>query len=255
MPEVVRAYVEDNDLMKVRKFQKRIIEDYEEDFSRHIPPQLLSKVRMIWSSIPVQLAKENKKFIYGAVKKGARAKEFENAIEWLKNAGLIYKVHRVRKIERPLKFYEDFDSFKIFLLDLGLLGAMTGTTAKEVLVEGEFFSEYKGAFTEQYVQEELISGGVEPYYYSKDNSTLEIDFVIQNEELYAIEVKAEENVKSKSLKTVRENNSSVKGVRFSMLDYKEQDWMTKVPLYGVGAWLKSRWKMFSSSNITTTKTV
>lgn len=249
MPGVVRSYVEENDLMKVRKIQKRIIDDYEEDFSRHIPPLLLSKVRMIWSSIPAQLAKENKKFIYGAVKKGARAKEFEDAIEWLKNAGLIYKVHRIRKIERPLEFYEAFDIFKIFLLDLGLLGAMTGTTAKEVLVGGEFFSGYKGAFTEQYVQEELVSGGVEPYYYSKDNSTLEIDFVIQSEELYAIEVKAEENVKSKSLKTVHENNSSVKGVRFSMLDYKAQDWMTNVPLYGVGAWLKNCWKMCSSSNI------
>lgn len=240
MPEVVQSYIDENDLLKVRKVQKRIIADYEDDFSRHIPPKMLSKVRMVWKSIPSLLAKENKKFIYGALKKGARAMEYEDAIGWLENAGLIYKVHKVRKIEKPLKFYEDYDAFKLFLIDLGLLGAMTETTAKEVLVDGAFFTEYKGAFTEQYVSQEFRAGGVESYYYSKDNSTLEVDFLIQDEDLYAIEVKAEENVRSKSLRTVWENDNKVKAYRFSMLDYKEQDWMTNIPLYCIGNWIEKQ---------------
>lgn len=237
MPEVVASYISDNDLLKVRAIQKRIIEDYEEDFSKHIPPDLLPKVRMVWNSIPSQLAKENKKFIYGALKKGARAGQFENAIEWLLDAGLIYKVHRTKKIESPLKFYEDFDAFKLFLCDLGLLGAKADVTSREVLLGADFFSEYKGAFTEQYVAQELIANGETPYYYSKENSTLEIDFIIQKEELYPIEVKAEENVKSKSLRTVFDLNPKLKPCRFSMMNYRQQDWMTNVPLYAASEWV------------------
>lgn len=157
MLEVVQSYIEDNDILKVREIQKRIIADYEDDFAKHIPPSLLTKVRMVWTSIPSQLAKENKKFIYGALKKGGRAKEFEDAIQWLRDAGLVNKVHRIGKIARPLKFYEDFKAFKLFLSNLGLLGAMAGVSAKEILVDGGFFSEYKGAFTEQYTAQELIA--------------------------------------------------------------------------------------------------
>ena len=237
MPEAVASYISDNDLLKVRAIQKRIIEDYEEDFSKHIPPELLPKVRMVWNSIPSQLAKENKKFIYGALKKGARAGQFENAIEWLLDAGLIYKVHRTKKIERPLEFYEDFDAFKLFLCDLGLLGAKADVTSREVLLGADFFSEYKGAFTEQYVAQELIANGETPYYYSKENSTLEIDFIIQKEELYPIEAKAEENVKSKSLRTVFDLNPKLKPCRFSMMNYRQQDWMTNVPLYAASEWV------------------
>ena len=239
MPEVVSLYLENGDLMKVREKQKKILLDYEDDFSKHIPPELLAKVRLVWNSIPAQLAKENKKFMYGALKKGARAKDFEDAIEWLSNAGLIHKVYRTRKIERPLKFYEDFDSFKLFLSDLGLLGAMSDVTAKEVITGENFFSEYKGAFTEQYVAQELIASNLKPCYYSKENSTLEIDFIVQKEELYPIEVKAEENVKAKSLRTVHDSNSRVKACRFSMLPYKEQDWLTNVPLYAVSEWIST----------------
>ena len=239
MPEVVSLYLENGDLMKVREKQKKILLDYEDDFSKHIPPELLAKVRLVWNSIPAQLAKENKKFIYGALKKGARAKDFEDAIEWLSNAGLIHKVYRTRKIERPLKFYEDFDSFKLFLSDLGLLGAMSDVTAKEVITGENFFSEYKGAFTEQYVAQELIASNLKLCYYSKENSTLEIDFIVQKEELYPIEVKAEENVKAKSLRTVHDSNSRVKACRFSMLPYKEQDWLTNVPLYAVSEWIST----------------
>lgn len=237
MPEVVRLYVEEGDLLKVREKQKKILMDYEADFSKHIPRGILAKVRMVWNSIPAQLAKENKKFIYGALKKGARAKDFEDAIEWLINAGLIHKVYRTKKIEKPLEFYEDFDSFKLFFSDLGLLGAMSDVSAKEVITGENFFSEYKGAFTEQYVAQELIALGLKPYYYSKENSTLEIDFVVQKDELYPIEVKAEENVKAKSLKVVYDSNNRVKACRFSMLPYRQESWMTNVPLYAVAEWI------------------
>lgn len=237
MPEVVQAYFERYDFNEVRNIQNRILDDYAQDFAKHIPPNLLSKVNMVWNSIPSQLAKENKKFIYGALKKGARAKNFEDAIDWLIRAGLIYKVVRVQKIEKPLKFYEDFDGFKLFMNDLGLLGAMSDVTAKEVITGDNYFSEYKGAFTEQYVSQELIALGERVYYYSKENSTLEIDFLIQKDAVHPIEVKAEENVKSKSLRTVYENNPKVIPWRFSMSGYRKQDWMTNIPLYAIADWI------------------
>lgn len=239
MPEVVKNYVADQDILQVRKTQKQILADYRRDFSKHVPSSLLPKVNMVWDSIPSQLAKENKKFIYGLLKKGGRAKEFEDAIQWLINAGLVYKVNRVSKIESPLKFYEDISAFKLFTVDLGLLGAMVDVPAKEVLINDNMFIEYKGAFTEQYVLQEIIEYGLQPYYYSKENSRLEIDLIVQTDEVYPIEVKAEENLKSKSLKTVYDENSKLKAVRFSMCGYKEQDWMTNVPLYLSGEWLKS----------------
>lgn len=237
MPEVVQAYFERYDFTEVRNIQNRILADYAHDFAKHIPSSLLSKVNMVWNSIPSQLAKENKKFIYGALKKGARAKDFEDAIDWLIRAGLVHKVTRVQKIEKPLKFYEDLDGFKLFISDLGLLGAMSDVTAKEVITGENYFSEYKGAFTEQYVAQELIALGERVYYYSKENSTLEIDFIIQKNAVYPIEVKAEENVKSKSLRTVYENNPKVVPWRFSMSGYREQDWMTNIPLYAIADWV------------------
>jgi len=239
MPEVVKNYVADQDILQVRKTQKQILADYRRDFSKHVPNSLLPKVNMVWDSIPSQLAKENKKFIYGLLKKGGRAKEFEDAIQWLINAGLVYKVNRVSKIESPLKFYEDISAFKLFTVDLGLLGAMVDVPAKEVLINDNMFIEYKGAFTEQYVLQEIIEYGLQPYYYSKENSRLEIDLIVQTDEVYPIEVKAEENLKSKSLKTAYDENPKLKAVRFSMCGYKEQDWMTNVPLYLSGEWLKS----------------
>lgn len=239
MPEVVKNYVADQDILQVRKTQKQILADYRRDFSKHVPSSLLPKVNMVWDSIPSQLAKENKKFIYGLLKKGGRAKEFEDAIQWLINAGLVYKVNRVSKIESPLKFYEDISAFKLFTVDLGLLGAMVDVPAKEVLINDNMFIEYKGAFTVQYVLQEIIEYGLQPYYYSKENSRLEIDLIVQTDEVYPIEVKAEENLKSKCLKTVYDENPKLKAVRFSMCGYKEQDWMTNVPLYLSGEWLKS----------------
>jgi len=238
MPAVVQAYATNHDIFEVRNIQSQILSDYRLDFSKHVPKDILPKVNMVWDSIPAQLAKENKKFIYSKIRKGARAKEFENAIQWLVDAGLVYKVLRVSKVEKPLKFYEDFDSFKLFILDLGLLGAMTEVDAKDVLVNNNAFIEYKGSFTEQYVLQELQSLEKRVYYHSKENSELELDFVIQNYNVYPIEVKAEENLKSKSLRTIYSENKQLKPVRFSMADYKEQDWMVNVPLYLVAEWIK-----------------
>lgn len=237
MPAVVKSYVENQDIFDVRNIQKQILTDYRRDFSKHVPSEMLPKVNMVWDAIPAQLAKENKKFIYSAVKKGGRAKEFENAIQWLVDAGLIYRVLRVSKVEKPLKFYEDQNAFKIFMLDLGLLGALSEVDPKDVLVKNTAFTEYKGAFTEQYVLQELKALGQSVYYHSRERSNLELDFIVQKYHIYPIEVKAEENLQSKSLRAIYEGNTTLKPVRFSMSDYRNQDWMTNVPLYLVSEWI------------------
>ena len=239
MPAVVKSYMEEQDIFLVRSIQKQILADYRRDFSKHVPSEILPKVNMVWDSIPAQLAKENKKFVYSAVKKGGRAKEFENAIQWLIDAGLVYKVLRISKVDKPLKFYEDIDAFKLFVLDLGLLGALSEVDAKDVLVNNTAFTEYKGAFTEQYVLQELEALEKKVYYHSKERSELEIDFVIQKYNVYPIEVKAEENLRAKSLKTIYDSNNSLKPIRFSMADYREQEWMVNVPLYLAGEWIEA----------------
>ncbi len=239
MPGVVLRYVQNGDLFETRRIQKSILDDYRRDFAKHIPANLLVKVNMVWDSVPAQMAKENKKFIYGFIKKGGRAKEFEDAIQWLIDAGLIHKVNRIKKISKPLKFYEDFGAFKLFLNDLGLMGAMSDVSAKDVLVDNHIFEEYKGAFTEQYVAQQLISNRWKLYYYSNEKSTLEIDFLIQGDRIYPIEVKATENLRAKSLKTIIDSHDHLSGTRFSMADYREQDWMTNVPLYAIEKWMEN----------------
>ena len=238
MPEAVEYYVNTNDPIETRNIQKRILNDYDHDFSKHVPARVLPKVRSVYNSIPAQIAKENKKFIYGMIRKGARAKDYEGAIEWLKDAGLIYKVNRLRKIEAPLKYYENSSDFKLFVSDLGLLGAMSDTPVNQILTGKNIFTEYKGSFSEQYVVQEIITSSIEPFYYSNENSTLEIDFVVQKENVYPIEVKAEENLKSRSLRTVVDNNKELKGWRFSMSGYRDQEWMVNVPLFAVEEWLQ-----------------
>lgn len=238
MPEVVKTYVNNQDIHEVRTIQKQILADYRRDFSKHVPADILPKLNMVWDSIPSQLAKENKKFIYSSVKNGGRAKEFENAIQWLVDAGLVYKVLRVKKVEKPLKFYEDFSAFKLFIVDLGLLGALSDVDAKDVLINNYAFTEYKGAFTEQYILQELETLDETVYYYSREKSVLELDFVVQKHNVYPIEVKAEENLKSKSLKSIYESNNTLKPVRFSMSNYRVQEWMVNVPLYMACEWIK-----------------
>ena len=238
MPEAVAGYINGKGLNEVRKIHKDILAGYRKDFSKHAPKKEVPRIELVWDSLPSHLAKENKKFIYGAVRKGARAKDFEVAITWLKDAGLIYKVHRVSKIEYPLSFYEDFDVFKIFPLDVGLLGAMTDVPASQILVGDNIFKEFKGAFTECYVNEQLARIQIPTFYHSSNESECEIDFVVQTvRRVIPIEAKAQENVKAKSLRTYIDEHPNLKGLRFSMLNYIDQGWMENLPLYAVQGYL------------------
>jgi len=232
MPAAVLAFVQQKGVNEVRSIQKQIVQDYRRDFSKHAPEREVPRINMVWDSIPAQLAKENKKFVYGAVKKSARAADFELAIQWLIDAGLAYKVQRVNAPRLPFKFYEDLNAFKLFMLDVGLMGAMAETSAESMLVGDNVFSEYKGAFTELFVFTQLMSRHFSLYYHAVENSTIEIDFLTQwHDRVIPIEVKAEVNVKAKSLHTFINNNPELQGLRFSMLPYKKQDWVINVPLY------------------------
>lgn len=239
MPEAVSKFVTTNDANAVREIQNEILDAYDKDISKHAPIEQTMRINQVWRSIPSQLAKENKKFIYGVIKKGARAKEYELAIQWLVDAGLVHKVNRVSSLGMPLKIHEDISAFKLFLLDCGLLGAMSQTPPAFLLLPNKE-NTAKGDFTENYVCCQMASLRNLPiYYYSKDNSQLELDFVIQyGLGIYPVEVKAEENLQAKSLKTTLAENSSMHGLRFSMSDYREEKRMTNVPLYGVRAFLE-----------------
>lgn len=233
MPEAVKLYVETGALQEVRRIQKEILHGYELDFSKHAPREQLQRIRLVWQTIPSQLFKENKKFIYGSMRKGARAKDFELAIEWLVNAGLVYKVPLCTKVALPLKIYEDVSAFKLYLVDMGLLGAMVDTEPEMVLVQNRIFTEYKGGMTEQFVLQQMKSQSDKAVYYHKsDESRLEIDFIIQqNGQVLPIEVKAGTNVRANSLTTLLQRDKDLKAVRYSMLPYREQEQLTCVPLY------------------------
>lgn len=236
MPEVVASFISNKDFREARQLQQNILDSYDRDFSKHAPIAEVPRIRMVWKSIQTQLSKENRKYIYGLIKEGARAKEFELAIEWLIDAGLIYKVSRTKKGQLPLSAYEDFSAFKLFMVDLGLMCAMGNLPAK-VLLEGDtLFTDFKGAITEQYVMQQFKSvKDLSIYYWSADNSRGELDFLLQHDgQIIPVEVKAEENLQSKSLRSFIERNKGMHGVRFSMSDYREQDWLTNYPLYSVG---------------------
>lgn len=234
MPEAVKTFVETNDSVEVRKIQKNILFTYQKDISKHVPTREANRINMVWQSMPSQLVKENKKFIYGVAKPGARAKDFETAIQWLLDAGLVYKAERVNEPKMPLKFYVDISSFKLFLLDCGLLGAMSETPADKLLVAENGMEESKGAFTENFVMSQLVATRDTSVFYYSNDAKLEIDFLIQHDsDIVPIEAKAEENLRSKSLSTFVEQHSGLHGIRFSMSDYREQSWMTNVPLYAV----------------------
>ena len=235
MPEVVQSFVDDKDFTEVRYLQNRIIEMYENDFSKHTTENELPRIRMVWNSIPMQLAKENKKFFFGKIKEGARAKDFEIAIEWLQDCGLIKKVYNVSKPAVPLKAYIEFSAFKLYLLDVGLLGALSELDARAILEGNAVFVEFKGALTEQYVLQQLIADtSYIPYYFTETKSEGEIDFVIQKgADIVPIEVKAEENLRAKSLRQYCDKYKPGTAIRTSMSDYREQDWMINVPLWAV----------------------
>lgn len=236
MPEVVKSYIDNGQLKPVRAIQNEILSNYAGDFSKHAPYQEVPRISMVWQSILGQLSRENKKFIYGALKKGGRAKEFEVAIQWLVDAGLVYKVNKCTKPQLPLKFYEDFTAFKLYLCDCGLMGAMADTAATDVLIGDSVFTEYKGAFTEQYVLQQILSSGISDiYYYSADDSRMEMDFLMQREgALLPVEVKGGTSIKSNSLHNYLMEHPGIQAIRYSMLPYKKQDFLTNIPLYAVG---------------------
>jgi predicted AAA+ superfamily ATPase len=235
MPEAVYSYIVDNDFYKVRTIQKNILYAYEHDFSKHAPVEIVPRIKMLWQSIPAQLSKENKKFIYGAVKHGGRAKEFELALAWLTDCGLVHKVHRISNPSVPLVSYMDLAAFKLFVVDVGLLSAM-GSIDLHTLLEGNsIFSEFKGAITEQFVLQHLKTRKrMEVFYWSSESSIAEIDFVIQwNGRIIPIEVKAEENLQAKSLKSYYNKFTPTTAIRTSMADYRKESWLTNVPLYAI----------------------
>ena len=236
MPEAVSVFLDRRDYDAARAVQKRIIADYERDFSKHIPPREAERVFAVWDSVVTHLSQENKKFIFGRLAKGARAKEFESALTWLRQAGLIYRVPRVAKPGIPLKAYRDPGAFKVFLLDVGLLGAMSDLDSASIIEGNTLFEEFKGALTEQYACQELIANcGLAPYYWSAENSRGELDFLVQSAgTVYGIEVKAEENLRAKSLRSFKEKYPDIQARRFSLSDYRAQDWLTNVPLYLMG---------------------
>lgn len=235
MPEAVERFAEDRDFNAVREIQKRILAAYEQDFSKHAPNEIVPRLRMLWNSIPSQLAKENKKFIYGLVREGARAKDYETAIMWLSDCGLVHKVSRVNTVGVPLRAYEDLKAFKLFVVDVGLLGCMAGLRQRTLLDGNDLFVEFKGALTEQYVCQQLKTlEDLDVFYYTNDRGSCEIDFVVDTgEQIVPVEVKAETNLKAKSLKSYQEKFSPEVAVRTSMADYRKEEWLVNLPLYAI----------------------
>lgn len=236
MPEAVESFAENQDFNEVRQIQKRILAAYEQDFSKHAPNEVVPRLRMLWNSIPAQLAKENKKFIYGLVREGARAKDYETALLWLSDCGLVHRVSRVNAPGIPLRAYEDMKAFKLFVLDVGLLGCMTGLHQRTLLDGNALFVEFKGALTEQYVCQQLKTlADLELCYYTNDRGSCEVDFVVDTGgRVMPLEVKAETNLRAKSLRTYREKFSPELAIRTSMADYRKEDGLVNLPLYAIG---------------------
>lgn len=235
MPECVQAFSLRKDYGEVREIQNAILSQYDGDFGKHIEPKELPRIRMVWNAIPMQLAKENKKFFFGQIKSGSRMKDFEIAIQWLVDAGLIYKIYKVSKPAIPLKSYIDFSSFKIFMLDIGLLAAMSELDAGTIINGSKVFVEFKGALSEQFILQQIISSTpYAPYYYAGDKSIYKTDFLIQkNGDIVPIEVKSEENTKSKSLRVFYDKFKPSYAIRLSTANYIAQDWMVNIPLWAV----------------------
>ena len=232
MPEVVEHFINNKDFKEVRRLQRNILLSYEHDFSKHAPIQIVPRIKMIWNSIPAQLSKENKKFIFGIVKKGSRAKDYELALEWLIGSGLISKTYRISKPSLPLAAYVDTSAFKVFILDVGLLGALSNLDYHTIIEGNRIFEEFKGALTEQYVFQQLEKDNI--YYWSADRSDGEIDFILQKANtVIPIEVKAEENLRAKSLKYFCEKYKKENAIRTSMSDYRKESWLTNIPLYAI----------------------
>ncbi len=236
MPAVVTSYIQEKDFKKVRNIQNRLLESYEQDFSKHAPNAIVPRIRQLWNNIPTQLAKENKKFIYGLIKQGARAREYELALAWLIDCGLVYQINRVNDCKIPLSAYQDFSAFKLYIFDIGLLAAMAKVDAMTLLEGDEIFVEFKGALTEQFVLEELKANTSIPiFYWSSDKGIAELDYIVQiGRNNIPIEVKANENLMAKSLKSFVAKYNTKINVRTSMADYRKEEWLINIPLYMIG---------------------
>jgi predicted AAA+ superfamily ATPase len=235
MPEAVLKFIQNGNYKEIRAIHRQILDSYEHDFSKPSPKEIVPRIRMVWNSIPAQLAKENRKFIYGIIREGSRAKDYEAAILWLIDCGLVHKICRVSKPSIPLKAYEDRSTFKLFLSDIGLLSAMGDIDSRTLLEGNRIFTEFKGALTEQYVLQQLLSlNDSVIHYWSAERSTAEVDFIVQKGGIVIpLEVKAEENLQAKSLKVFVEKFSPSVSVRTSMSDYRRQDWLINLPLYAI----------------------
>ena len=236
MPEAVEAYVTNKDLKEVRKIQKELLDAYEQDFSKHAPSNIVPRIRQLWNNIPTQLAKENKKFIYGIVKEGARAREYEIALSWLIDCGLVYQINRINNCKIPLSAYQDFNAFKLYLLDVGLLAAKAGVDDKTILEGNAIFEEFKGSLTEQYVLCQIKEcTDLDVFYWSSDTGIAELDFITQiGRNNVPIEVKASENLQAKSLKSFVQKYNTPVNIRTSMSNYRKEEWLINIPLYSVG---------------------
>ena len=236
MPEAVEAYVTNKDLKEVRKIQKELLDAYEQDFSKHAPSNIVPRIRQLWNNIPTQLAKENKKFIYGLVKEGARAREYEIALSWLIDCGLVYQINRINNCKIPLSAYQDFNAFKLYLLDVGLLAAKAGVDDKTILEGNAIFEEFKGSLTEQYVLCQIKEcTDLDVFYWSSDTGIAELDFITQiGRNNVPIEVKASENLQAKSLKSFVQKYNTPVNIRTSMSNYRKEEWLINIPLYSVG---------------------
>ena len=239
MPEIVKSFQQTESLTEARRLQRQILESYDADFAKHAPERILERMRLVWKSLPGQLARENKKFVYGAVRPGARARDFEECLQWLSDYGAVHKVPRVNALRFPLMGYEDMSAFKLFCIDIGLLGAMAELSPAAVLNGSQLFTEFKGGLTEQYVGQELYRLGFSPAYWSSDTGTAETDFCVTiDSQILPIEVKAGENLRSKSLRVACSKFDREKALRASLSPYRDDGWLTNVPLWAIGQFPK-----------------
>ena len=231
MPEAIVEYTQTKNLNQVRKIQQEILDAYSLEFAKHAPPQHLMKINQVWDSIAGQLAKENKKFIYSIIRKGARAADFEVSLQWLKKAGLIHKAHQVSTPKFPLDGYSQFDFFKAYLVDVGLLGAKSHLPANIILYGNQLFQEFRGALVENFIAESLVCNNYSLYYWSSEGKA-EIDFILQEEEkIYPLEIKSGNSNKKQSLRVYDQKYTPTLLIRGSTLNLKKDGRILNFPLY------------------------
>jgi predicted AAA+ superfamily ATPase len=238
MPEAVKMFAQGTSVQEIRRLQNDILKAYENDFSKHAPVTQLPRIRLVWNSIVSQLSKENTKFIFNVLRPGARAKDFELALEWLKDAGLVHKITRITKSGIPLTAYADWNDFKLYFVDVGLLGALA-QIPEQILLNGDaLFTEFKGVLTEQFVLQQLLVNELNPFYWHPENAQAEVDFVIQKGmHVIPIEVKSGTSLQAKSLWVYYQKYKPKFCVRTSLKLSETNEWVTDIPLYNLNSFL------------------